>query len=123
MAEYELQDLLIASRWEFDVPSLIFIFVSAAFMAIALGLKADRLSVRLLQASYLVATVFLVIRTWAAIIRAQKLGGLVASSEPVFEFWNPAMQTPTLYIRIALFLVMTAATLLMLERAGKSPDR
>ena len=123
MTEYELQDLLISSRWEFDIPSIVFLLASLTIIVFAPGVKTDRFNIRLLQRSYFVASLFLMIRTYAAIIRAQKLGALVAGSEPLFEFWNPAVQTPTLYIRIALFLVLIAATLIVLERTIQATEK
>lgn len=124
MSEYELQQLLIASRWEFDIPTLLFMALSLVFIVPALlqASRLERLTVLLCQLSYLLAAGFLWLRTHAAIIRGQKLGGLIAGQQAEFEFWNPAFQQPTWYLRIGVFLAFGALTLYLLQRASRSPD-
>ena len=118
MTEFEIQQLLIQSRWEFDVATYLFIFSSLSFMAIGTGLKVfhDSLNNKVLQLSYLIVSLFFMIRAYAAIIRGQKLGGLLVEMDPVFEFWNPALQSPTWYIRWATFLIVLITIVLVLNR-------
>ena len=121
MTEFEIQELLIASRWEFDVATYFFILVSTVFLAVALSRPGglDKTAIRLLQLAYVVITAYLYIRTYAAIIRGQKLGGLLVQMDPVFEFWNPSLQQPTWYLRVATFILLTATTVFLLHRAAE----
>lgn len=118
MTEFEIQQLLIQSRWEFDVPNYVFIFLSLAciVMGSIKGGFQHKLELRLLQLIYLLSSLFLIIRSYAAIIRGQKLGGLLVQMDPVFEFWNPSLQSPTWYLRLGTWIVLLVATLFILER-------
>ena len=119
MSEFEAQHLLILSRWEFDLPTLFFIAVSMGFMALGFlrACALDAVVVRLSQVAYAAVTAYLYVRTYAAIVRAQKLGAIVVGMEPSFEFWNPALQQPTWYIRNGLFVVLILVTLFVLHRS------
>ena len=103
------------------MPTYQFIFLSLACLALG-SVKAcfqNRFELRLLQVIYLLSSLFLIIRAYAAIIRGQKLGGLLVEMNPVFEFWNPSLQSPTWYLRVGTFVVVLVATLFILERVAK----
>jgi hypothetical protein len=119
VSEFEIPQLLIATRWEFDVTNLFFIVLSAFF--VALGIFKEKalepMVGRALQLGYVVVSLFLWLRTYAAIVRGQNLGRLLAELDPVFQIANPALQQPTWYLRIATFVVMGVVTLYVLDRA------
>jgi hypothetical protein len=121
MSEFEIQQLLIATRWEFDIPTMLYIVVSLAFILVGMlrSQTSDVISVRALQVAYVFAAGFLYIRAEAAIVRAQKLGALLSASSPSFEIANPALQMPTYYLRVGTFLVVFVVTLLVLWRASR----
>ena len=124
MSEFEIQQLVIETRWEFAVPSLALVFVSMGFMAVGIWRPGglDRLSVRLLQVTYVVLVAFLAIRGYAAVVRAIKLTAVLRKTIPnvQFDYMNPAVQTPTVIIRLAALVILLVVTLFLLNRAIKS---
>jgi hypothetical protein len=124
VSEFEIQQLVIETRWEFAVPSLALVFVSMGFMAVGIWRPGamDRLSVRLLQVTYVVLVAFLAIRGYAAVLRAIKLTAVLRATIPnaQFDYMNPAVQTPTVIIRLAALVILLVVTLFLLNRAIKS---
>ena len=124
MSEFEIQQLVIETRWEFAVPTLALLFVSLGFMAVGIWRPGglDRLSVRLLQVTYVVLVAFLAIRGYAAVLRAIKLTAVLRKTIPnvQFDYMNPAVQTPTVIIRLAALVILLVVTLFLLNRAIKS---
>lgn len=123
MSEFEIHKLVIATRWEFTVPTLAIIFVSMGYMAVGIWSTGDldRLSVRLLQLSYVALMVLLTIRGYAAVVRAIKLTAVLTQSIPdmQFNYMNPAIQYPTIIIRLATLVILLVTTLYLLNRAIK----
>lgn len=123
MSEFEIHQLVILTRWEFAVPTLAILFVSMGYMAVGIWRTGnlDRLSVRLLQLSYVALVVLLTIRGYAAVARAIKLTGLLMQSIPdvQFNYMNPAIQYPTVIIRLATLVILLVVTLFLLNRAIK----
>ena len=122
MSEFEIQQLIIASRWEFDVPTLVLIFVSMGGMSVGITRPQSLpvLSVRLLQIAFLIVVGFLYIRAFAAIVRLRKVSYLLIENEPAFEYWNISIQMPTFWLRNALFIMVPLITLLLLERSKRA---
>ncbi len=124
MSEFEIHQLVIESRWEFAVPTLALVFVSMGFMAVGIWRPGglDRLSVRLLQLTYLVLAAFLFIRGYAAVLRAIKLTAVLRETIPnmQFDYMNPAVQTPTLVLRLGALVLLLVVTLFLLNRAVRS---
>jgi len=125
MTEYEIHQLVIETRWEFGIPTLAIIFVSMAFMAVGIWRPAslDKLSVRLLQVSYVALVILLTIRGYAAVVRAMKLTAVLLESIPEvqFNYMYPAIQQPTVVIRFATLFILLGVTLYLLNRAIR-PD-
>jgi len=125
MTEYEIHQLVIETRWEFGIPTLAIIFVSMAFMAVGIWRPAslDKLSVRLLQVSYVALVILLTIRGYAAVVRAMKLTAVLLESIPEvqFNYMYPAIQQPTVVIRSATLFILLGVTLYLLNRAIR-PD-
>lgn len=121
MSEFELHQLLVASRWEFEVPMLAYIAISLGMMALAICRRGviDGLSVRLLQLVYIMLALFMGLRFEAGLVRGQKLGVMLRESGATFDFFNPALQQFTWYERIATAAVLFLVTLVALERARK----
>ncbi|MEP7243154.1 MAG: hypothetical protein ABI885_05650 [Gammaproteobacteria bacterium] len=110
--EFEVQQLLIATRWEFDVPTMLFVIVSMAFIAIGVWRsgRLDVISAPLLQVAYVVVSGFMFIRAYAAIVRARTLGALLTDLTPAFEIANSVLQQATFYLRNGTFLVLFLVT-------------
>ena len=121
MTEFEVQQLLVATRWEFDVPTFFFVLVSMGFMAVGVFRPAalTALNVRFLQIAYALISGFMLLRCAAAIVRLKKLSVMLLEMDPTFEYWNRSLQMPTLYARIALFLVVFLLTLFLLNTARR----
>jgi uncharacterized MnhB-related membrane protein len=121
MSEYEIHQLVIETRWEFAVPTLTIIFVSMGYMAVGIWRAGglDRLSVRLLQLSYIALVALLAIRGYAAVIRAIKLTAVLMQTIPhvQFNYMYPAIQHPTVAIRLATLVILLVVTLFLLNRA------
>ena len=125
MSEFEIHKLVIETRWEFAVPTLAILFVSMGFMAIGVWRSGglDRISVRLLQLSYVAIVALLALRGYAAVIRAIKLTAVLRETIPhiQFDYMNPAVQYPTVVIRLGTLVILLVVTLFLLNRAIK-PD-
>jgi len=76
-------------------------------------------SVRLLQVTYIVMVAFLALRCYAAIERAKKLTAVLLQSMPDvhFNYMAPAIQYPTLVLRVGALAVLLVATIFLLNRA------
>ena len=123
MSEYEIHQLVIETRWEFAVPTLTILFVSMGFMAIGIWRTGglDRISVRLLQLSYVAVVALLTLRGYAAVVRAIKLTAVLRETIPhmQFDYMNPAVQYPTVVIRLGTLAILLVVTLFLLNRAIK----
>ena len=121
MSEFEIQQLVIETRWEFAVPTLAILFVSMGFMAIGLWRTGglDRIGVRLLQLSYVAIVALLTLRGYAAVVRAIKLTAVLRQSIPhiQFDYMNPTVQYPTVVIRLGTLAILLVVTLFLLNRA------
>jgi len=119
VTEFELQQLFIATRWEFDIPAMLLVGFSLAFIAVRTSSASLLQGYRtyLYSAAYLFVAGFLFVRAYAAVGRAQKLSALLRSVDPAFEVSNPALQLPTYFFRYGLFTVVIVVTLYLLLRA------
>ena len=121
MSEFEIHKLVIETRWEFAVPTLAILFVSMGFMAIGIWRTGglDRIGVRLLQLSYVAIVALLTLRGYAAVVRAIKLTAVLRQSIPhiQFDYMNPAVQYPTVVIRLGTLAILLVVTLFLLNRA------
>ena len=122
MTEYELHELVVATRAEFDQPTFLLIVLSAAFIYLGLQRPAElpALQVRLLQLLYSVIAGFLWLRTYAAIVRLRKLSAELRELEPVFDYANASLQVATYFSRMAMIVICVAVTLYFLERAREA---
>jgi len=123
MSEYEIHQLVIETRWEFGVPTLAILFVSMSYMAVGVWRTGglDAFSVRLLQLSYVAMVALLTLRGYAAVIRAIKLTAALRQSIPhiQFDYMNPAVQMPTVVLRLGTLVILIVVTLFLLNRAIK----
>ena len=122
MSEFEIQQLFIATRWEFDIPTMLFVFASLAFISLGLKFRGtmDKWDVRLLQLAYVFCSGFLFVRAQAAIVRASRLTELLMSTKPAFTIATPAFQQPTYFFRYGSFIVLFVVTLVVIQRSGKA---
>ena len=123
--EFFLQQLIVATRWEFDIPTFLLMAFSIVFMWLAISKRRslDISSMLLLQLSYLSISAFLYIRFYAAVIRLRKLSYVLVEQNPTFEYWNQAVQMPTYWSRNLLFLVLTVATVNLLLQTRREQAR
>ena len=123
MSEFEIHKLVIETRWEFAVPTLAILFVSMGFMAVGIWRSGglDRISVRLLQLSYVAVVALLTLRGYAAVVRAIKLTAVLRETIPhiQFDYMNPTVQYPTVVIRLGTLAILLVVTLFLLNRAIK----
>ena len=126
MTEYELHELVVATRAEFDLPTFLLIVLSAAFVYLGLQRTAQLpvLPVRLLQLLYSAVAGFLWLRAYAAIVRLRKLSAELRELEPVFDYANASLQVTTYFSRMTMIVICVAVTLYFLERARepRAPD-
>ena len=122
MGEFEIQQLLVATRLEFDLGTAVFVLLSLAVMALAASTRlcGDAISRRLLAAAYLIAAAFVFLRVLAAIIRFAKLMRLLGSSGASLEVTNLAVQLPTLALRGGVFVIFIWLTLRVIRQSRTS---
>ncbi len=119
MTEYELHQLIVHTRAEFDQPTFLLIVLSVAFIALGI-FRANRLTavqVRVLQLLYLSMAGFLWLRAYAAIVRLRKLSAELRELETVFDYANVSLQITTYFSRISLLVICLAATIYFLNVA------
>ena len=109
MTEIEIHSLLIASRAEFDLMTVIYFFVFLVFIFLAIYGKGklDKIQVNCLVLTYLLMAAFLVIRIIAAINRFINLSRLLRKSfDPIFDPTFIPLQLPTLYSRMECSVIL-----------------
>ena len=109
MSDYELLQLVIATRWERDLPAFLFIALTTTMICLSLwkdGMLAQQ-SVRLLKAFYLFASSVLAVNGISATLR---LHSLVATE---FSQWLSYALT------LAVLVVGIYASLHCLDKATK----
>lgn len=122
MSEFELQQLFVATRWEYDIPTLLFLFASLGFVSVGTKARAafGNPGLLLLQLAYVFVSGFLFVRMQAAIVRASRLTELLSAAHPSFTVATPSFQLPTYLFRYGSFAVLFVVTLVLLQRARGS---
>lgn len=105
MTEYELHQLAAGSRYEFDGATLAFMAWGLAFLFLSRGERWPVSSGVLMGVLYLAGAGLLVIRCVAAMGRYGKQIALLNQLPAEYVLANPSLQLPTLWIRIALFVI------------------
>lgn len=124
MTEFELHQVLIHTRAEFDQPTFLLVFLSVGFITIGLW-QTGRLpvfQVRMLQVLFVGITGFLWLRAYAAIVRLRKISAELRELETVFDYANPTLQIPTYFGRMSLWLLCLVVALYFLNRAINRSD-
>ena len=108
MTEYELHQLILASRAEFDIATLAMLFASLGFIIVAHQGSAlwSTFSRKLFLYSYLVVSSLIMIRTIASIVRFGKLNLILQSGDPEFLVSNATLQLPTALLRLGFFILV-----------------
>jgi hypothetical protein len=132
MSEYEIHQLIIETRAEFDLLTYLFPIVSLAFIVVGImcarasDVISDAISVRLTQAafivSYIIVAVFMYIRVEAAQVRFVRAVGVLRQKNVDPEYaWNilQPLQGITADVRLWVFVCMGLLTLLVLLRAHR----
>ena len=116
MTEFEVQHLIVGSRYEFDGATLAYMAWAIAFMFLGRigGEGWSVTTLGLLTALYLVGGVFLAIRCAASMVRFARQNALLAEFRPKFAVFIPLLNRPTLVLRILLFLITPAVVLHLL---------
>lgn len=107
MSEFEVHQLIVGSRYEFDLATLIYLLWALAFIFLCrTDSKPWKLPGALLVGGfYLTGAAFIALRCVAAIIRSIKQTALLDQTAHQFDFANPAVQLPTLVLRLVLAVV------------------
>lgn len=115
MSEFEIQQLIIAARADFDAATTTFLGFSLLVMAMAIFSRSqwDRRTRWLFIASYLVTTAFLIFRVLAAMLRFGKAEALLQA--PAFKVMAPMVQAPTFALRVLVFVLFIWLTLHLLR--------
>ena len=122
MSEFELHQLILASRAEFDIATAIMLATSLGFIVIA-QLRTVKWSVYarvMVIVTYVVASALIFIRTIASIVRFAKLNALLEAGDPAFIVTNLSLQLPTVALRLVLFVSLFLVTVYFLYRQGKT---
>ena len=122
MSEFELHQLILASRAEFDIATAIMLATSLGFIVIA-QLRTAKWSVYarvMVIVTYVVASEIIVIRTIVSIVRFAKLNALLEAGDRAFIVTNLSLQLPTVALRLALFVSLFLVTVYFLYRQGKT---
>lgn len=124
MTEYELHQLILASRAEFDIASLAMLFASLGFIAVAhqgstlWGIFTRKLFIY----SYVVVSSLILIRTVASIVRFGKLNLILQAGDPEFLVSNVTLQLPTALLRIGFFILVFWLTINIIKNLSKMKD-
>ncbi len=117
MTEFELHQLLIRSRWEFDRASIMVLVLSLSVCALC-RLRSDGMSARLrwgLTALTLVGSAYFFLRGAAAIRRFLHQSQILESLEPLYWHGFVPLQFPTLIARVSLFVACIVIALLFIH--------
>ncbi len=119
MSEFELHQLMIASRWEFDYSTLVVCGIGFLFAIVALAfqgrLKASHSY--LMMAMCLVPSAFFGFRAFAAIVRFVKIKREMGEMTLVFDPSYQALQTPTFYSRMFILVLVPLIAIYLLKTA------
>src|SRR5262249_33661931 len=123
MTEYEVQTLMLASRAEFDIGTVLYLVTSIAFMLLLSSrrLTHEPAQVRLLSWSYVLVSVFILVRVIAAMVRFGKLNQVLDTLHPAFVVDNHVVQIPTLVLRVTLFILLPFLTLSYARPSSREP--
>jgi hypothetical protein len=118
MTEYELHQLIFASRAEFDIATVVMLVASLGFIYIAgRSLKGwDAVTRKLFLFSYMVVSLLVFLRTIASIVRFGKLNLILQAGEPEFLVTNVLLQVPTALLRIGFFIILFILTIRMIKK-------
>ena len=120
MDEFELHQLIVQSRWEFDRASIM-IFVLCVSVCLLCRVGQNRLSPALrwgLTALTLTGSFYFLIRGFAAMRRFFNQGQILQNLEPVYWHGYLPIQMPTLIARLS-FLIACVVVALMFIRTAK----
>ena len=121
MTEFEIHQLIIGSRWEFDRASIM-IFILCASVGLISATARNGLSAvarRALFWATLLGTGYFFIRGFAAMRRFAIQNGLLKDVDAQFVHSFPAVQFPTLGLRLA-FLIACVTLAIVLINSNKS---
>ena len=117
MDEYQINQLMVAMRAEFDGATALYVLFSLAIMALVSFVSEQRESrwnaniSSWLYGFYAVIAAFIVIRGAAAIVRFAELSALLASMDPTYHPGFLPLQLPTVILRLVLLIVTTTVTI------------
>ncbi len=122
MTEFEVQQLIVGSRYEFDFATLAYMAWALAFIFLSRRSDApwDKTTYRLATLLYLTGAGFIAIRCLASMLRGLKQNMLLAEMTHQFEVANPAVQYPTLIFRLAIYIVPLIVALHFLRQKKAS---
>lgn len=122
MSEFEIHQLIVGSRYEFDFATLAYMGWALAFIIVS-RIDDRRWSVAatwLMGSFYLVGAGLIALRCAAAVIRSMKQTGLLSQTAHQFDFANPSIQFPTLILRLLLGILAPVVVIYFLRRKSAS---
>lgn len=125
MSEFEIHQLIVGSRYEFDLATLIYMVWALAFIVLC---RSDDKSwsipgASLLGGLYLAGAALIALRCVAAVIRSIKQTALLEGTAHQFDFANPAVQLPTLVLRLLLAIIAPVAVIYFLSKKTSAEQR
>ena len=120
MSEYEIHNLIMMSRAEFDIGTVVYIATGIALMCVVVLAKSNWSADtrRIITVVYLVVCGLIIIRIVASIVRFGKLNLILESMNPEFIVTNLYLQAPTLLLRIAVLILVPIATLRLVRQSS-----
>lgn len=118
MSEFELHQLAISSRYEFDIATIVYMAWTAVFLFMCRD-RAERWSRGLglwVAALYVIGCALIAVRCIAAMNRYGKELALLAEYPSISIIMNPGLQTSTLVFRIGFFVIATMIALHFIRR-------
>lgn len=122
MTEFELHQLIIQSRWEFDRASIMILLLSAVVCVLS-RLRSDGLSTKLrwgLSALTLVGGLYFFLRGWAAMRRFFYQSQILDSLDPVYWHGFAPLQLPTLFARLSFLIICLGIALLFVHSSKRA---
>lgn len=118
MTEFELHQLIIASRAEFDTATVVVFTINLVFCVIALWKveQLDTSQIRALSFIHLTMTILFTMRAISAIVRFGWLNLELNELDEIFNPTMPFMQIPTVIFRAAVLFAGTYFTWSMIRK-------
>ncbi|HKX80587.1 MAG TPA: hypothetical protein VJM34_18930 [Novosphingobium sp.] len=113
MTEFELHQLALVSRYEFDIATVVYMAWTVVFLFLCRD-RTERWSRGLglsVAALYVIGCALIAVRCIAAMNRYGKELALLAKHPSIAIIMNPGLQTSTLVFRVGFFVIASMVAL------------